>query len=111
MTDLTQIPALRSWQEWAAGRGPYQVPDYARFCEIVTEHEARRDRIEALTAERDALAEKLAEAVEALERIDSITVHSGGEIHGVTAQHWQTAFEVARDEATIALAALQETDR
>jgi hypothetical protein len=50
---------------------------------------------------------KLEKAVEALERIDSIMVHSGGEIHGVTAQHWRTAFEVAQDEATITLAELK----
>jgi hypothetical protein len=53
------------------------------------------------------LEAKLAKAVEALERIDSITVHSGGEIHGVTAQHWRTAFEVAQDEATITLSELK----
>lgn len=67
-----------------------------------------------LTAFRAALrgnaatpAPEVAALVEALERIESITVHSGGEIHGVTALHWQTAFEAARDEADIALAALR----
>lgn len=50
---------------------------------------------------------KLAKAVESLERVASITVHSGGEIHGVTAQHWRTAFEVAQDEATITLAEIK----
>ena len=50
---------------------------------------------------------KLAKAVEALDMIASITVHSGGEIHGVTAQHWRTAFEVAQDEATITLAEIK----
>ena len=59
---------------------------------------------DAVEREIADLRAKLAVAVEALELIESITVHSGGEIHGVTAQHWQTAFEVAKDEAIIALA-------
>jgi hypothetical protein len=58
----------------------------------------------------EELEAKLAKAVEALELIDSIMVHSGGEIHGVTAQHWRTAFEVAQDEATITLAELKGQD-
>ena len=45
--------------------------------------------------------------VKALELIESLTVHSGGEIHGVTAAHWKTAFLMARDEAEAALAALR----
>lgn len=47
------------------------------------------DRIEAL---RGALAE-----------IESISVHSGGEVLGVTADHWRMAFEQAQDVARAAL--------
>lgn len=47
------------------------------------------DRIEAL---RGALAE-----------IESISVHSGGETHGVTADHWKMAFEQAQSIASAAL--------
>lgn len=67
----------------------------------------RTGEADAKTTIIKELEAKLAKAVEALEHIDSITVHSGGEIHGVTALHWQTGFEVAQREATIVLAELK----
>jgi len=48
-------------------------------------------------------ADRIEALVEALERIESITVHSGGEIHGVTDTQWRLAFEQAQDEARAAL--------
>lgn len=39
----------------------------------------------------------------ALSHIESMTVHSGGEIHGVAAQHWKAAFEEAQEIARAAL--------
>lgn len=46
----------------------------------------------------------------ALREIESITVHSGGEIHGVTADRWKLAFEQAQDEARAALTQKEPTD-
>jgi len=39
----------------------------------------------------------------ALREIESISVSSGGEIHGVTAKHWRDAFEQCRDISRAAL--------
>ena len=78
---------------------------------------AAADRIEALVRERDAaLASnrglvRLNEATEAradrleaaLREIESISVHSGGEVHGVTALQWELAFVHAQDVASAAL--------
>lgn len=115
------------WTEHNAGKHPYVYvcgPDQLYYNGEVTDKPlvayvtgvdaignrafiaAARDLVPALLAERDDLRAKVQALVDALERIESITVHSGGEIHGVTALHWQTAFEMARDEAAIALAAL-----
>lgn len=71
----------------------------------------------ALRAERDSLLTTWAKSRErhlaaeakveklrgALGHIESLSVHSGGEIHGVTAQHWKVAFEEAQDVARAAL--------
>jgi hypothetical protein len=51
----------------------------------------------------------VAKLVEALREIASITVHSGGDIHGVDRNMWKQAFCQAQDEARAALAAW-ETD-
>lgn len=78
---------------------------------------AAADRIEALVKEKDDAgikraaweleAKTLQARVERLEaalrEIESISVHSGGEIHGVTADHWKMAFEQAQDVASAAL--------
>lgn len=75
------------------------------------------DRIEALVRERDRWktdakfwenreneAIKRAERLEAAMReIESISVHSGGEVHGVTADHWKMAFEQAQNIARATL--------
>jgi hypothetical protein len=58
------------------------------------------DAIAALPA--DPRVEKL---VDALREIASITVHSGGDIHGVDRNMWKQAFCQAQDEARAALAA------
>lgn len=68
-------------------------------------------RLRASVAQLDAMTPEVRALVDALERIESITVHSGGEIHGVTALHWQTAFEIARDEAAITLAAFRTGEK
>ena len=60
---------------------------------------AAADRIEELEG-------KLAKAVEALEYIESMTVHSGGEIHWVTALQWKLAFDEAKDVTRETLAEL-----
>lgn len=72
------------------------------------------DRIEALIAENKRDGEQAvhlmikhfgrAEAAEAaLREIEAISVHSGGETHGVTADHWKMAFEQAQSIASAAL--------
>lgn len=75
------------------------------------------DRIEALVKERDqwivrcgrerafASSHRIrAERLEAaLREIESNSVHSGGEIHGVTALQWELAFAHAQDVASAAL--------
>jgi hypothetical protein len=104
MTDTTHaelITRLNNLFWMLKEEGHYTKANTARFA---------ADRIEELSNCVAVLEAKLAKAVEALEKIDSITVHSGGEIHGVTAQHWRTAFEVAQDEATITLAELKGQD-
>jgi len=57
---------------------------------------------------KDAAEAKLAKAVEALREIESITVHSGGDINGVKASAWRDAFEQAHCEACAALTELEE---
>lgn len=47
-----------------------------------------------------ARAERLEAAVR---EIEAISVHSGGETHGVTADHWKMAFEQAQSIASAAL--------
>lgn len=70
------------------------------------------DRIEALVnalrlVQTDGLHIKHARRAERLEaalrEIESIDVHSGGEIHGVTALQWELAFDHAQDVARTAL--------
>lgn len=75
------------------------------------------DRIEALVKDlgkaedRERVADHMAakylaraERLEAaLREIESIDVHSGGEIHGVTALQWELAFGHAQDVASAAL--------
>jgi hypothetical protein len=55
----------------------------------------------------DALR-KLDKAVETLREIESITVHSGGDINGVKASAWRDAFEQAHCKACAALAELKK---
>lgn len=54
-----------------------------------------------------AEVEKLRAEVEklraALEEIDSISVHSGGDIHGIHPSFWEVAFKQAQDGARAAL--------
>lgn len=78
---------------------------------------AAADRIEALVKERDQWIERCgrerafasshrvrAERLKAaLREIESISVHSDGEIHGVTALRWELAFEQAQGTARDAL--------
>lgn len=78
---------------------------------------AAADRIEALVKERDdAVIKRAAWELEAktqqaraerleaaLREIESISVHSGGEVHGVTALQWELAFAHAQDVASSAL--------
>lgn len=75
------------------------------------------DRIEALVKADRAqveVVERQAETIirinaraerleEALREIESISFHSGGEIHGVTAFQWEMAFGHAQDVASAAL--------
>ena len=107
MTDEELIARLRDW--------PYQGETMAN---------AAADRIEALVKELTSWqrrcinaeaailpliderseAEDRAERLEAvLREIESIDVHSGGEIHGVTALQWELAFAHAQDVASVAL--------
>ena len=59
-------------------------------------HHEAADAIAALVAEREVTVDTLA-------LIESMSVHSGGEIHGVTLDQYRTAFESARDVASAAL--------
>jgi hypothetical protein len=59
------------------------------------------DLARALIREREAADELL----DALKLIDSISVHSGGEIHGVQSSHWRDAFIEAQQASADALAA------
>jgi len=93
MTDEELIARLRDW--------PYQGETMAGEA---------ADRIEALVNVRHADALELlaanirAERLEAaLREIESISVHSGGEVHGVTALQWELAFAHAQDIASAAL--------
>lgn len=63
---------------------------------------AQRDHESAETALAAERA-KVARLVEAIELIESVTVNSGGEIHGVTMEHYRTAYESMRQEASIVL--------
>lgn len=83
--------------------------------------EAAADRIEALVKERDQWIEHTKNAVwadseelklanarikrleAAVREIEAISVHSGGETHGVTADHWKMAFDQAQSIASAAL--------
>ena len=74
--------------------------------------QAAYDRAAALRAKdiarADTLAARLKEAEGALKLIDSISVHSGGEMHGVTAIEWRQGLEFAQRTAADALARLEE---
>ena len=54
------------------------------------------DLITALRAENERLRA-------ALDMIDSISVHNGGDIHGVHPSFWEVAFKQAQDVARAAL--------
>jgi hypothetical protein len=69
----------------------------------------KRLRLEVIALHQAAEAENATMRAEverlrgALDIIDSISVHSGGEIHGVTASHWREAFQSAQSMARAAL--------
>jgi hypothetical protein len=65
-------------------------------------------RADFAAAEAVALRAKLDEAVNVFAFIESISVHIGGEIHGVTAMHWQQAMELAQRAASDARARITE---
>lgn len=74
--------AVERWREAHPGND-LVLPDTADLCLWLL---ARVERLEA-----------------ALREIESIDVHSGGEIHGVTALQWELAFAHAQDVASVAL--------
>jgi gamma-glutamyl-gamma-aminobutyrate hydrolase PuuD len=47
----------------------------------------------------------------ALEEIDSISVHSGGDIHGIHPSFWEVAFKQAQDVTRAALSASQPAQK
>ena len=65
--------------------------------------DALMSRAEAAEAEAATLRAEVERLRGALSHIESMTVHSGGEIHGVTAQHWKAAFEETQEVARAAL--------
>lgn len=96
----------------------YDLPTFDQMADRIEQLEAacrrmREDRDRAigwrdLDLTRAKTAEtKLAKAVEALREIESITVHSGGDINRVKASAWRDAFEQAHCEACAALTELE----
>lgn len=67
------------------------------------EHENCAKNDAALAHDWDAAADRIERLEAALREIESIDVHSGGEIHGVTALQWELAFAHAQDVAREAL--------
>jgi len=57
---LAELPALRSWQESAKDKGPFQVPAYDEFALIVQEHEALSARLTEVEKGRDEARNALA---------------------------------------------------
>ena len=83
--------------------------DAARIEALEAQVAAARELIALLEGEQaraDSLARQIDVAGGALRLIDSISVHSGGEIHGTTAKDWQQGLEFAQRVASDAIAAL-----
>jgi len=97
MTDEELIERLRwrkeSLDAAAADRIEALVKDGAEWATLAADYndkfDAQKRRAERLKA--------------ALREIESISVHSDGEIHGVTALRWELAFEQAQGTARDAL--------
>lgn len=89
---MNNIAAKLREVHWRAG---WETDDGARV-RRQREREEGADEIERLSAE----VEKLRAA---LEEIDSISVHSGGDIHGIHPSFWEVAFKQAQDVARAAL--------
>ena len=109
MTDEELIAELRKpW--FTNGCERYQLDAADRIEALVKERDEAKRLMQARHREMlaaDGLMRKhqrRAERMEAaLREIESISVHSGGEIHGVTALHWELAFGHAQDVASAAL--------
>lgn len=105
----------------------YGQPDFtwAMHKETMAELQARAEAAEAKVANLHAVCSKyeakigdewrgrlaseakVAKLVEALREIESIAVHSGGDVHGVHPDQWRAAFYQACCEARAALAEVE----
>lgn len=94
MTDEELIRNLRNRCEWEAADTIEALLKTTRAQVEVAEKQAET------IIRINARAEKLSAA---LREIESISVHSDGEIHGVTALRWELAFEQAQGTAREAL--------